>query len=406
MSILSRVSEALNPRHLAVQWTREGRVSGLLRAILHELPTDSDGTVALEVDGQAMFEAPFRADADGKANLTIHTHLLQNGPRKLRVRTRHGDDARATSIEVRVDNDGALAAKVREALSAQGVPLAFLGDCDASYYADAGLKSWVDAPDAAERVEAMLSDGRIDASEAGMLLRFLRDGFVILDQALPEAMLSAADSALDDAVAAGYQGYELGSSQRLEQMHVAYPAIRDIWLHAPVHRFLSLVFDAPSQPCQSLVYVFGSQQDAHQDTIHLTPFPAGQMCGVWFALEDVREGSGELMVYPGSHRFPRVYMKDVGAAKVRNGDWSGFGEKVVGRWAQLLGESGIQPMPYMARRGDILVWHENLMHAGSIRRDKSLSRRSVVTHNFASGAVVYYDSSGDVGYVHDVEPAV
>ena len=87
MSILSRVSEALNPRHLAVQWTREGRVSGLLRAILHELPTDSDGTVALEVDGQAMFEAPFRADADGKANLTIHTHLLQNGPRKLRVRS-------------------------------------------------------------------------------------------------------------------------------------------------------------------------------------------------------------------------------------------------------------------------------------------------------------------------------
>ena len=63
MSILSRVSEALNPRHLAVQWTREGRVSGLLRAILHELPTDSDGTVALEVDGQAMFEAPLRADA-------------------------------------------------------------------------------------------------------------------------------------------------------------------------------------------------------------------------------------------------------------------------------------------------------------------------------------------------------
>ena len=125
------------------------------------------------------------------------------------------------------------------------------------------------------------------------------------------------------------------------------------------------------------------------------------MCGVWFALEDVREGSGELMVYPGSHRFPRVYMKDVGAAKVRNGDWSEFGEKVVGRWAQLLGESGIQPMPYMARRGDILVWHENLMHAGSVRRDMTLSRRSVVTHNFAKGAIVYYDSSGDIGHVYD-----
>ena len=157
----------------------------------------------------------------------------------------------------------------------------------------------------------------------------------------------------------------------------------------PIHRFLSLVFNAASQPCQSLVYVYGSQQDAHQDTIHLTPFPAGMMCGVWIALEDVRAGAGELAVYPGSHRLPRVYMRDAGAAKVR-GDWSEFGDKVVSKWRAMIDEARIEPMPYLAKRGDIIVWHENLMHAGRPRIDVGLSRRSVVTHNFAKGAIVYY----------------
>ena len=32
----------------------------------------------------------------------------------------------------------------------------------------------------------------------------------------------------------------------------------------------------------------------------------------WIALEDVQPGSGELMVYPGSHRLPRVYMAGSG----------------------------------------------------------------------------------------------
>ena len=74
-----------------------------------------------------------------------------------------------------------------------------------------------------------------------------------------------------------------------------------------------------------------------------------------------------------------------------------FGEKVVGRWESMIRESGVKPVPYLAKPGQILVWHENLMHAGSVRRDPSLSRRSVVTHHFADGALAYYDSSGMAG---------
>jgi hypothetical protein len=388
---------------LAVQWTREGMVAGLLRGIF-PVPDDMKGaaTVALLVDGVEVWSAPLSRHFDGCVHLNIHTPLLLDGRSELTVAVESESGRRAGTGIFLISNQGKLADRTRDALKSADVPVAFLGDCDSSYYerARSHVAHWMENPSVETEIEAKLADRLITESEADLLRRFVRDGFVVLDELLPEAMITAADEALDMAVKDGYQGYRYGESTRLEQMHREFPAIRDIWLYAPIHRFLSLVFDSPSQPCQSLVYIFGSQQDAHQDTIHLTPFPAGHMCGVWIALEDVRPDSGELLVYPGSHRLPRVYMKDVGCRKVRS-DWQEFGEKVVRRWAELLDESGIKAAPYLARRGQILVWHENLMHAGSVRRDRTLSRRSIVTHNFAQGAIVYYDSSGNVGYVHD-----
>jgi len=47
----------------------------------------------------------------------------------------------------------------------------------------------------------------------------------------------------------------------------------------------------------------------------------------------------------------------------------------------------------------VLVWHENLLHGGSVRRDTSLSRRSIVSHYFADGAIAFYDSTGLPGHL-------
>lgn len=33
-----------------------------------------------------------------------------------------------------------------------------------------------------------------------------------------------------------------------------------------------------------------------------------------------------------------------------------------------------------------MIWHENLLHAGSIRLDQGLERHSVAIHSFADGA--------------------
>lgn len=393
-------------RSVAVQWSQSGQVHGLLRATL-DRPAKGLRAAWLHVGGKAhAVDLSALPPGDARVPVNIHTHLLPEGPVQLALEVQ-GDDGKAVTRKERfvVANPGPLAGRVRDSLRRRGVPVAYAGPCDSGRYdyADDGLRPWFDREDADAHIGALQAAGRATSEEAGLLRDFVRDGFLVLPDGIEAPLVERALADMQDAVDTGYQGYRWGESTRLEHLHEKYPAMRELWLHPRVHHLLSLIFDEPSQPCQSLGYVFGSQQDAHQDTIHLTPFPAGYMCGVWIALEDVQPGSGELMVYPGSHRLPRVYLQGSGCEKVTGTDWSGFGNTVVKRWGELLAESGLSPLPYIARKGSVLVWHENLMHGGSVRRNPEQSRRSLVCHNFARGSLVYYDSTGAVGNTLDRE---
>lgn len=341
--------------------------------------------------------------------LAVHGHLLENGPADLRLELMDARGRRfgEKHLKLRVRNVGDLARRVAESLRRRNVPVVVEGPLDSGLYDydDPALTAWFDREPAA--VEAHLADlaarGAATAEEIEALRHFAERGFLVLPDAIDPAHLERLDAALTDAVEKGVEGYRWGESQRLHNLHDRYPAIRDLWMHPKILRMLDLIFEAPANPCQSLSYVFGSEQEHHQDTIHLTPFPAGRMCGVWTAVEDVQPDSGELAVFPGSHRAPRIYMKDTEVPKVTDEDWAEFGRKVVPLWTDLIERGGYGREVYRPKAGTVLIWHENLMHAGSPRLDRSKSRKSIVGHYFAGGAVVYYDSSGAPGTVIERE---
>lgn len=354
-----------------------------------------------------VFEKEVEVGPDGgKFWLGLHGHLLANGPHKVRVAVADeaGQPLAERRLTLNVRNAGATARLVAESLRAGGAPLV-IDCCDSTAYdyADPRLAAWFDrSPEEAEaHIAGLEASGRATPAEAAGLRQFVRDGYLVLEDVVDPDHLQRLNAALDDAVAKKVEGYEWGVSQRIHNLHLHYPAVRELWLHPAVMRMLSLIFDDTPRPCQTLTYVFGSEQQYHQDTIHLTPFPAGRMCGVWTALEDVQPDSGELVVYPGSHREPRVYMHDAGVAKVTDEVWTEFGEKVVPIWEQLLEKGGYRREVYRPKAGTALIWHENLMHAGSVRAERDRSRRSIVGHYFSNGAIVYYDSSGLPGILHE-----
>lgn len=353
-------------------------------------------------------QVPLRvADDRANAQIGIHTHLLANGPNDFAARfeTMAGDVLWSAAATLTVVNDSPLAARVRESLVRRGTPLIVDNVIDSADYdfADASLAPWFDRPDAKEHIAALRAAGTIDDREASALEQFVDDGYLVLEGLIDDALIAAVNADIDRAIATKHEGYVYGTSQRIEKLHHLHPDVRKLWLDPRYLRMLDLIFDATARPCQTLTYVFGSQQTPHQDTAFLTPFPAGYMCGTWIALEDIRPGSGELEIYPGSHRAPRPRMHELGYSrddkKVHRNTLTAAGSAALERfWAEHLPRYAPRKVVYRPARGTVLIWHENLIHGGGVRQDESLSRRSMVVHSFADGALAFFDHSGYVGY--------
>jgi hypothetical protein len=378
-------------------------------------PANADLEIEFAAEGRAE-RLVISATADGAGaawtGANIFTHHYGDGETTFVVTARvAGSNATAAqSKTIRIENGetrgNKIAPAVRESLKRTNVPPLHDGLIESTLfdYADAALVPWYDREDAPQAVGRRLAAGDITGEEAEFLLHLVREGYAIAPQRLSDALVDRVVAEIDKAVEEKYQGYQWGESQRLTHLHQNNPAIREVWTHPYVMRLLQLVFGAEPRACQTLTYVFGSQQELHQDTVHLTPFPAGYMCGVWVAMEDVREGSGELEVLPGSHKFDRVYRARVDCAPVefetgnrQQQDWTEFGQKVGGRWRDQRASHDRAVAPYMAKKGQILFWHENLMHGCKPRYNKDLSRKSVVSHYFAEGALAYYDTFGFPG---------
>jgi hypothetical protein len=144
-------------------------------------------------------------------------------------------------------------------------------------------------------------------------------------------------------------------------------------------------------PFQTINFLRGSEQKAHSDSIHMTTYPLGYLIAVWIALEDVNEANGPLFYYPGSQKMPYLLNSDFneGATKFRLGkhDYRDYESALRER----VEREGYEKKFFLANKGDLLVWHANLVHGGSPVLDPSLTRKSMVIHYFAEDVIKYHE---------------
>lgn len=154
---------------------------------------------------------------------------------------------------------------------------------------------------------------------------------------------------------------------------------------------LSLILGKEVVPFQTLNFVKGSGQRAHSDSIHMTTYPLGYLIAVWIALEDIHENSGPLFYYPGSHKLPYLLNDDFGNISTA---WM-LGKKNYNDYEdvieELINQKQMQAKVFLPKKGDMLVWHANLLHGGTIIKDPSLTRQSMVIHYYAKGVIKYHE---------------
>lgn len=167
--------------------------------------------------------------------------------------------------------------------------------------------------------------------------------------------------------------------------------IRDITRHKELVELLGFLLDRPVRPFQTINFMYGSEQAAHSDSIHMSTYPEGNLTAAWIALEDVSEDRGALFYYPGSHKLPYLYNEDLGLNENPLLLDVNPNKKYERKVEQLLKDSDLEMEIFEAKKGDILIWHPNLLHGGLPHKDRSKTRKSMVIHYFGEGVICYHE---------------
>lgn len=272
-----------------------------------------------------------------------------------------------------------------------------------AFPADGGPAPWLDRPDAGAAIDRRLAAGEIDAADAELCRKWARDGYLILPAFYAAALLDTTWAAYEAAIASGqvsppHEPIHEGDTRpgRLLNAHFGVPAI-DALLHEPqMGRIVSLLLGAAARPFQTIVGHKSSQQLEHSDSIHMTTYPLGYLAANWIAFEDVDPASGPLVYYPGSHRLPYLLSEELGIATA---DYNaGYGSRYEPAVQALIARHALTPHHFLAKKGDVLLWHANLLHGGTKVRNPALTRKALVCHFFAEGAVCYHDLSGQLAH--------
>lgn len=267
---------------------------------------------------------------------------------------------------------------------------------------------WIDRADWEETLALKQATGQVSPQLAVLIRQFVKDGYVVLPKAVDERTVERLNAEIDAAWNGAYPGMKMEvysipgrphavidvdrryreETHKLLDTYVYIEAARQAAAGPAAVEFMAAVFDDQPKAFQQLTFGWGSQQAIHKDTAYVkidgNPM---SMLATWVALEDIAEGTGELEYYVGSHKAPDYIFG--GVSKWLEASPDQFDDFL----AALHRDAQVYQQPrskFLARSGDVLIWHADLAHGGSPITRPGVTRKSIVTHYTAGRNDPYY----------------
>lgn len=224
------------------------------------------------------------------------------------------------------------------------------------------------------------------------LLQWHKTGFLIWEKFLDEDTVDTINHDIDCLLEKKEVDFNYTHRKIFNAYQQSY-TIRKVIKDKQLLNILSFILDKKVIPFQTINFLKGSEQLAHSDSIHMSTFPQGYLIAAWFALEDISIEQGPLSYFPGSHLLPYINNSDYknnGNAFMVDGNAN---EKYEQKMQDIIRQHTLQKEIFTAKKGDVLIWHGNLIHGGEAMLNKTLSRKSMVVHYFAEDVICYHEIS-------------
>jgi len=279
------------------------------------------------------------------------------------------------------------------------VPLYKKYGIEKAYYSSVSSKDFQDleAPknkydkiDTAKHIAKEPNFDQLPSNWQEALKGWSQNGFAVLEGFLNDKEAEAINTEIETLINSKEVKFRYNGKKIMFAFHRS-KLIRDLAIGNKICGILNMLMGKEVSLFQSINFLKASEQKTHSDSIHMTTFPLGNLIAVWIALEDIGEDQGPLHYYPKSHTLPYLM----------NADFDNVGSKLfLGKKTYLdyeekintlLTEKSLKKQSFHAKKGDLFIWHANLLHGGNPMNNKKLTRKSMVLHYYAKDAICYHE---------------
>lgn len=249
---------------------------------------------------------------------------------------------------------------------------------------------WLDRVNADQMLSSNLAFNNFNENTRNALKQWPDNGFIILNRFFNEEEVNAINNEVERLLIKGevylnYSGKQIISANKKSSI------INHIIKKTELNRLLEFILGKKVAVFQTINFLKGSEIKPHSDFFHMSTFPVGNSIAVWIALEDVSEANGPLVYYPKSHKLPYIYSYDFEhKSSFFHIDRSLYA-KYENKIATLIEAEGLKKQVFYAKKGDILIWHANLLHGGEAIQNRDKTRKSMVIHYFADKVIKYHE---------------
>ena len=161
--------------------------------------------------------------------------------------------------------------------------------------------------------------------------------------------------------------------------------LRDISLYPPTMDLMKRLIGEDMGLHLNLTGWVSTDRNWHQDDYLNPHFVNSWYAAAWVALDDIHPDCGPFEFVPGSHKWPlmrghkvRMYLQP----HERNNDgWPILAERFVNDLSEAeIAARGAPTKKFIAKKGDLLIWHGRLMHRGSYANQPGMERRTLISH--------------------------
>jgi hypothetical protein len=248
---------------------------------------------------------------------------------------------------------------------------------------------WLDRNDAVDALKNNPALAKFPVQWQEQLQSWPAKGYMILENFAGSPACDEINADLDKLLSTGEMELDYTNSRVMNAWKNS-EAIKNLIHEKTLKDFLSFTLGKEVSPFQTISFLKGSKQKTHSDSIHMTTEPLGYLIATWTALEDITMASGPLHYYPGSQKLPYVLGENFphSSSSLAVGDdlYGNYEKKI----AEIIAEKKMRKEIFLAKKGDMLVWHANLLHGGEPVTDENATRKSLVTHYFCKGDVICY----------------